>query len=241
MEEFIWLMCLCGHKKERAMSFFQKLFQTIKIFFKQVQAAWQLAHGVWKIYSLNGSVVSIFGGHLSVDPDAEAKAYHIAQALVKNNISVITGGGPGIMKAANCGAYEADKQSVKTMGIMVKNFAEGINVCAKKSVITVNYLATRKWLLIDYSIGFVIFPGGIGTMNEFSDLLTLMWARHQSRVPIVLMGTTFWEPFLQWFYEAQRLNLIDKEVSSYFVVTDDPNVAVKYLIESCVANKACKL
>lgn len=216
------------------MSFFKKLFTTIKVFFKQVKAAWQLARGAWKIYGLNDPVVSIFGGHLSVDPDAEEKAYQIAAALVKHNISVITGGGPGIMKAANCGAYEADKKHIKTMGIMVKNFVEGINVCAKKSVITVNYLATRKWLLMDYSIGFVIFPGGTGTLNEFSDLLTLIWARHQSRVPIVLMGVNFWEPFLRWFYEAQRLNLIDKEISSYFVVTDDVNVAIKYLVESCI-------
>lgn len=206
-----------------------------------MQAAWQLARGVWKIYGLNGPVVSIFGGHLVPDPDYAKKAYDIAQALVKNNISVITGGGPGIMQAANCGAYDANRTEVKTMGIMVKNFAEGVNFCAKNSMIMVNYLSTRKWLLLDYSIGFVIFPGGIGTVDEFSELLTLIWARHQNRAPIVLIGKIFWEPFLQWFYEAQRLNLIDKEVSSYFVVTDDPNIAVKYLIESCVANKSCKL
>lgn len=223
------------------MFFLQKLSETLTIFCKQVRASWQLARGVWKIKGLNDPVVSIFGGHLAVDLDAEDKAYKIAAALVKNNISVITGGGPGIMKAANCGAYEANKKQNKTMGIMVKHFLEGINVCAKKSVITVNYFTTRKWLLMEYSIGFVIFPGGIGTMNEFSELLVLIWARHQGRVPIVLIGISFWEPFLQWFYEAQRLNLIDKEVSSYFVVTDDPNTAIKYLIESCVTNKTCAL
>lgn len=219
------------------MNFFKKIGKVIYAcggFFKSLG---QYARGLWHVYDLPKPIVTVFGGHhVSQEDEYARRAYQLASRLIEHSISVITGGGPGIMQAANCGVeYVKDRRGgARTLGIGVsylRGEEEGLNPCA--FVVMVDQLYTRKLLLIDYSIGFVVFPGGVGTINELSELLTLMDVGHIKRVPIVLIGTAFWQPFVDWVKLAQVRHLIHPEAIGFFTVTDDIDQAIEVLVRSC--------
>ncbi len=181
-------------------------------------------YGVWHISRLSHAPITVFGGaRLEHESIYMKKASELAQKLAYHGIPVLTGGGPGIMEAATCGALSTNRHYLTTLGISVKGLEIERNpgLC-KRNVIMMDSYAARKWLLIHYSIGFAIFPGGFGTLNELTELLTLVQTKLTSKAPIVLIGKDYWEPLMRWIYDyALKNNLIAKEDVELFTITDD--------------------
>ena len=215
------------------MEFFKKLWACITLTFYFFKVALQVVYGAWKIGKLPQPVVSIFGGarfereHLYVQ-----KARRMAHILVENNISVVTGGGPGIMEAASAGAAEYHNGFTRTMGIGVVNLKgeEGFNPYVKNSVLLDSFFA-RKYLLIYYSFGFIFFPGGYGTLDELFELLTLIQTGKVPEAPIILIGTEYWRFFFEWLKVAEREHEIDATNYQFITLTDDLDYALSIIIE----------
>lgn len=215
------------------MQFFKKSGQyigTIGHFFKVFL---QIIYGIWKVNKISDKLVTICGGtHLKSDSQYMQEAHELAHLLVSNNISVLTGGGPGIMEAASCGSIHDDSpMGAKTFGITVKGLEEKVvNPCIKDYYVTDEFFV-RKWLLINYSLGFVIFPGGFGTLDELAEILTLLQTNKLQKCPVILIGTKYWSNLLKWMDDALSYGLITKEHLTFFTVTDDIQVAFKLLME----------
>lgn len=192
----------------------------------------QLMRGAWKIARLPQPVVSVFGGtHLPADSKYAHWAEEIAARLSEYNISILTGGGTGIMEAANCGAF---RNKGSTMGIGVKGIPdeEFPNGCTDDSIL-VDDFAIRRHLLIQYSKAFVIFPGGFGTLDELAEVLVLIQLDKLPVMPVILMGESFWKPMLSWMHGSMKYKFIASNFSGYFIISDDVNRVVQRIIEHC--------
>lgn len=208
------------HKK----SFFATTKAYLKLTIHLFKVFWQLLRGIWCLSYLPSAPVTIFGGtHLAPDSIYLKKAHILARMLSQHSIPVLTGGGPGIMEAANCGAENKDKKVISTIGIGVKGLSEieGFNKCAK-TIIVMDYFFSRKWLLTSYSSGFAVFPGGFGTLDELTELLTLIKTKMRTKAPIVLIGIEYWKPFVDWlFHSALAHGLVSADDAALFTLTDD--------------------
>lgn len=182
----------------------------------------QIMWGVWRIAALERPIITIFGGaHFSEDNLYMQKAFSLAQRFVEGDISVVTGGGGGIMRAANCGADIKKIGKSTSLGIGVKELGEGRNPCVQE-YFELDYFFARKWLLTHYSKAFVVFPGGFGTLDELAEILTLIHTNKLQRVPIVLIGKEYWHYLMQWFFDAALVQgLVVKEDLDLFIVADD--------------------
>lgn len=205
------------------MFFFSRLWVCIGIFYRAFKVMLQVVYGAWRLSKMQKPFVSIFGGaRLSQESPYAEKANRLAQRLVENDITVLTGGGPGVMHAANCGAIiPKNNGKGKSVGIGVKDLNEGVNPCVQE-YFELDYFFARKWLLTNYSSAFVVFPGGFGTLDELAEVLTLIQTKKLVQVPIVLVGTSYWEPFLRWVkVNAVGSDLIAQKELSFFTITDD--------------------
>ncbi len=185
-------------------------------------------YAVWRLSRLQRPIISIFGGKRASENSLYAQqAYKAGQMLSKKNRSVITGGGPGIMESALCGARAENKNNKNiTLGIGVKGIdRDFVSACAQQMV-WLSTFGDRKELLIRYSSGFIIFPGGYGTIEELSQLINLIKLQRMPRVPIVLFGTEFWHHYVQWVKTSCKENLIAPEFCDLLIVTDDIEHAV---------------
>ena len=192
-------------------------------------------YGIWKITKLKHAPVTIFGGaRLKADSIYMQKARELAHKLADSGIPVLTGGGPGIMEAASCGATQTNKGVITSIGITVAGLAdnEPQSPCTPDVIVMDNYGA-RKWLLIHYSIGFAVFPGGFGTLDELTELLTLIQTKLRDKAPIVLIGKEYWQPIMDWIHNsALKDGLIAQEDVELFTITDDVDEAYKLLKEA---------
>ena len=194
-----------------------RMWFLIKSFINLAHVHIQLLRGIWRISGFPKPIISIFGGSRIKSDDIYAQGARIlAQRFVDHNISVITGGGPGIMEAANCGAMYTKKGKGRSIGIGVRDLEEVRNVCIKE-YIEFDYFFARKWLLTQYSAAFIFFPGGFGTLDELFEILTLIQTKKLVQHPIILVGSEFWHPLLEWiqrepihheFVKAQQTNLL---------------------------------
>ena len=141
----------------------------------------------------------------------------------------MTGGGPGIMEAANRGAFENGGRSV---GCNIRlPFEQKENPYLHRSV-TFEHFFVRKVLLVKYSYAFVIMPGGLGTLDEMFEALTLIQTAKIHDFPVILVGTEYWRGLAQWLRETcVREGTISEKDLDYFCVTDDPEVVVAHLSE----------
>src|SRR5579872_2511581 len=159
----------------------------------------QIIYGAWRVSKLPHPIVSIFGSAKLAQSDTYAKeANKLATLLSEAGISVLTGGGPGIMEAANCGIFKSKREkTIRSIGIIVRGLDEPRNMCVEE-YFELDYFFARKWLLTQYSSGFVVFPGGFGTLDELSEVLTLIQTNQLKPVPIVLIGKEYWHSFMEW-------------------------------------------
>ncbi len=180
-----------------------------------------------------GPCVTVFG---SARFTSEHRYYKMAEAvgaaIAKTGFTVMTGGGPGIMEAANKGAYEGGGASV---GCNIRLPQEQQPNPYMHDWVTLDYFFIRKFMLIKYSYAFVVLPGGWGTMDEMFETLTLVQTGMIHHFPVVLMGTEYYAPLIEYLDFMLREGTISPEDLNYVKLTDDPDEAVlhmeKYILQ----------
>jgi len=173
--------------------------------------------------------VSLFGGaRVARDHPYYEGARRLAAALAKAGFSVITGGGPGVMEAANKGAREAGGASI---GLNIKlPFEQKVNDHVETGL-QFDYFFVRKVMFVKYSCGFVGLPGGFGTLDEIFEAITLKQTGKMPDVPVVLYGRSFWEGMLEWLSdEPLRHGMISEDDLTLFRVTDSPDEVVEWML-----------
>jgi len=187
--------------------------------------SWYVMSAMRAICQLPGPIVTFFGGREAYHEGKYAIwATTLAQECVRNGLAVLSGGGPGIMAAANCGARQAVRQQgdkrIWTLGICVGGVdLDFRNTCAP--TVTVPYFFMRKWFLMSYASAIVVLPGGIGTLDELFELLNLIKARKQADIPVILMGVSYWHSLLEWYKHAVDYELIKEDYGHMLHTTDD--------------------
>jgi uncharacterized protein (TIGR00730 family) len=174
--------------------------------------------------------VSIFGSARTRPDDPMYKsAEFVASLFAKSGVPVITGGGPGIMEAANKGAFEAGGISIGC-NIELPHEQEPNKYLTRS--LDFKFFFVRKMMFMKYALGFVVFPGGYGTMDELFEALTLIQTDKVTDFPVVLFGTEYWGGLVAWL---QQRMLADGKISPgderLFTVTDDPYHAVRALMD----------
>ena len=179
-----------------------------------------------------GPCVSIFGSSRTKPEDPYYKmGQAVGEELVEHEFGVITGGGPGIMEAANKGAQEAGGVSVG-LNIVIPYEQDANPYVDQDKLIDFDFFFVRKVMFVKYAQGFIVLPGGYGTMDELFEALTLIQTGKSVRFPIVLMGTSFWGGMIDWLKEAVLdAGNISPDDTDLFQITDDPAEAVA-MIES---------
>jgi uncharacterized protein (TIGR00730 family) len=173
--------------------------------------------------------VSVFGSARS-KPDSPE--WHLAErvgaALARAGYGVITGGGPGVMEAANKGAAQAGGLSIG-LGIELP-FEQRLNDWVQIGI-DFRYFFARKTMFVKYASGFVVLPGGFGTMDELFEALTLVQTKKVTRFPVVLMGSAYWSGLLDW---VRTTMLTDGKIGpadlDLIFVTDEPDEAVRHIL-----------
>jgi uncharacterized protein (TIGR00730 family) len=159
-----------------------------------------------------------------------AAAEECGRKLVAAGYAVITGGGPGVMEAANKGASEAGGVSVG-LGIELP-FENGLNEWVDIGM-NFRYFFTRKTMFVKYAQGFVVMPGGFGTLDELFEALTLAQTRKVTSFPVVLFGTAYWGGLVDWLrntmLEDGKISAADLDM---FTVTDDVDEAISYIMKA---------
>lgn len=181
-----------------------------------------------------GPAVSVFGSARSRPGDGDYElGVQVGAALVDAGYAVITGGGPGSMEAANKGANEAGGTSVG-LGIELP-FEQGLNEYVHIGV-NFRYFFIRKTMFVKYAEGFVVLPGGFGTLDELFEAMTLVQTRKVTRFPIVLMGKDYWDGLLAWLRgPVQARGTISEHDVDLLHLTDDVTEAVAIIQESAKA------
>jgi len=181
-----------------------------------------------------GPAVSVFGSARTREDDpAHAIGVAIGRALVEAGYAVITGGGPGAMEAANRGACEAGGVSVG-LGIELP-FESGLNPYVDLGV-NFRYFFTRKTMFVKYAQGFIVLPGGFGTLDELFEALTLVQTQKVTSFPIVLIGTAYWGGLLAWLREvAVAQGTVSASDLDLIHLTDDVDDAVRIVTRGAAA------
>jgi uncharacterized protein (TIGR00730 family) len=177
-----------------------------------------------------GPAVTIFGSARTVQTDPQyAAARQTARQLAEAGFAVITGGGPGIMEAANRGALDGKGESV---GCNIElPFEQGMNEYVSTAV-NFHYFFVRKTMFMKYAEAFIIFPGGFGTMDELFEALTLIQTGKVRNFPVVLFGVSYWSGLLNWLRDTMLAEgKIKIEDLDRLVVTDSPDEAVRVIID----------
>jgi uncharacterized protein (TIGR00730 family) len=178
--------------------------------------------------------VSVFGSARSRQGSPEwDMAERLGAALAKAGYAVITGGGPGVMAAANKGAAEAQGLSVG-LGIELP-FEQGLNEWVDIGI-DFRYFFARKTMFVKYAQAFVVLPGGFGTLDELFEALTLVQTRKVTRFPVVLMGAAYWGGLIGWLRDTMlaegKIGTADLEL---LLMTDDVDRAVAHIVEADAA------
>ncbi|WP_183147871.1 LOG family protein [Chryseobacterium nematophagum] len=177
-----------------------------------------------------GPCVSIFGSaRLTPQSPYYEMAVEIAEKITKIGFGIITGGGPGIMEAGNKGAHNAQGQSI---GLNIDlPFEQHFNPYINKSYsMNFDYFFVRKVMFVKYSQGFIVMPGGFGTLDELTEAMTLIQTNKIGKFPIVLVGSEFWGGLLNWFKETllKEKMIAEKDLALYRVV-DTADEAVEHI------------
>jgi uncharacterized protein (TIGR00730 family) len=182
----------------------------------------------FELLSSVGPAVSIFGSARTKPDDPNYKmAVTLGRRCVEEGFAVITGGGPGIMEAANKGAAEAGGVSV---GLNIElPFEQKPNPFTKKQM-GFRYFFVRKVMFVKYAVAFICCPGGFGTLDEFFEALTLIQTKKIKPFPVFLVNSSYWRGMLSWLRDTMvNGNMISAEDLSLFHVRDDPEEVIREL------------
>ena len=178
-----------------------------------------------------GPAVSIFGSARTQPGYAYYElAVATARAVGKAGYAVITGGGGGIMAAANKGAAEA---GVKSIGLNIELPHEQRPNDYQNLSLHFRYFFCRKVMFLKYAHGFIVMPGGFGTMDEFFEALVLIQTLKQAYFPVICMGSDYWKGLLDWLKKVMldKHGYIDPPDMDVFALCDDPDEAVKIIVD----------
>ncbi|MDP2916934.1 MAG: TIGR00730 family Rossman fold protein [Dehalococcoidia bacterium] len=178
----------------------------------------------WRMFRIMGEMVEGFDKLTGIEPAISVygssrckpgqydyeKAREIARLLGQQGFNIITGGGPGAMEAANLGAMEA---GVKSVGLNIELPEQQICNAYTTFSITFHHFFVRKVMLVKYSTAFVIMPGGLGTLDELTEVLTLIQTKKMKPFPVILFNSKYWEGFLGWMKDIGL-------AQGYFLETD---------------------
>lgn len=221
---------------EQASTFDQRLLES------GADHEWQHADP-WRVLRIQGEfvagfdalsklpkAVTVFGSARTTPEDASYQlGVEVGRKLAEHSYAVITGGGPGIMEAANRGAYEAGGLSVG-LGIELPH-EQGLNEYVDLGL-NFRYFFARKTMFLKYSQAFICLPGGMGTMDEFFEVMCMVQTGKVTNYPIVLMGTEYWSGLLEWMDNTLAasgyINEGDREL---FLLTDDPDEALSHIMQ----------
>ena len=175
-----------------------------------------------------GRAVTIFGSARTIPGNPYyQKAEHLARLLAQKGFSVITGGGPGIMEAANKGAAEAGGTSV---GMNIRLPLEQTPNEYANVKLYHKYFFIRKVMFVKFAVAYVIMPGGFGTMDEFFEALTLIQTRRIKSFPVILMGSEYWKGLLDWLKDTMLAQgMIVQEDLDLIRIIDEPEEVVNYI------------
>lgn len=196
-----------------------------------------LIYGIWRMSRLPAPRVTFFGSaRFGADNQFYKAAGELALKCAAAHISIITGGGSGIMEAGACSITNTQQ----VLGIALEGlelFEERPHCIRERIVLPV--LSARKWLLMHYSQAFVIFPGGIGTLDEVSELLTLLYLKKMPHVPVIFFGSDYWKLIFDWIDTvAIPAGAISAEQRALFVVSDSVDECFNLLHQSCYKKTA---
>jgi hypothetical protein len=176
-----------------------------------------------------GPAVTIFGSARSVPGSKHYElAVATARAVGNAGFAVITGGGGGIMEAANKGAAEV---GVRSVGLNIDLPQEQTPNEFQNLSLHFRYFFCRKVMFLKYAHGFIVMPGGYGTLDEFSEALVLIQTLKQAHFPVICMGTEYWKGLIDWFKDVMlnKHNYIDGQDLKVFTMCDDPEEAAKII------------
>lgn len=190
----------------------------------------EFTEGFDKLRDLNFAI-SIFGSaRAESDNEYYKLATLIAEKLAAEGFSIITGGGGGIMEASNKGAF--GKEGVKSIGLNIELPLEQIPNRFQNVSLSYRYFFARKVMFVKHSMGYVCMPGGFGTLDEFFESLTLMQTMKIYPLPVVLVGSTYWQGLLDWMKDTLLSHgTISQEDFNYIKITDDPDEVVSIMVE----------
>ncbi len=213
---------------------------------KQKRWAESQAHSSWQIFKIMaefvdgfealariGPCISIFGSaRTKPDNPYYELTVEIARQLAQEGFGVISGGGPGIMEAANKGASLAGGKSV---GLNIGLPFEQHNnpYIDRDKTLNFDYFFVRKVMFVKYAQGFIMMPGGFGTMDEFFETITLVQTQKVARIPLVLVGSAFWSGLIDWvkIVMMEKESNIRQEDLDLFVILDKPDEVVSYILD----------
>ena len=189
----------------------------------------ELLRGFHGLYNL-GPAVTVFGSaRFKEDHPYYKLARAVGNELARAGFATLTGGGPGIMEAANRGAFEAGGTSYGLNIILPHEQAP--NPYVQKTV-EFHYFFTRKVCLVKYSCAFVVMPGGLGTLDELFEAATLIQCQKIGPFPLILMGKSFWKGMQTWGEHMMQQCVFDKNEIGFGRVTDSPREAVDLIVRS---------
>ncbi len=209
----------------------------------------------WRMFRIIGELVEGFDRLTGIEPavtiygsarpgvsdELYAQTEEIARKLGGLGFSIITGGGPGLMEAANKGALEA---GVTSVGLNIELPEEQVCNSYTTKSITFNHFFARKVMLVKYAIAFIIMPGGLGTLDELTEILTLMQTHKIKPFPVVLFDSKYWKGFLYWLRNSVLTrDFISEDDFNLLRVCDDPDEVIEavqewYVKQAVVGRKA---
>ena len=212
---------------------------------RQLRALLTTQEDIWRVFhimaefvegftmmSKQNNLVSIFGSaRLKSNSRYYKLAVQVARELVKQGFNVLTGGGPGIMEAANRGAQEQKGDSV---GVAIKLPTEqNVNPFIDRDRLQIfQHFFVRKVMFVKYAHGFVVLPGGFGTLDELFEAITLVQTQKTHKFPIVLIGSKFWNDLVDWIKTTLvKQKMISPNDIDIFYITDDPVKAAKIIAD----------
>jgi uncharacterized protein (TIGR00730 family) len=187
--------------------------------------------GFQKVLQIDRPAVSIFGSARTPEgTEPYVKARETARLFAEAGFAVVTGGGPGVMEAANRGCREGGGLSVG-FNITLPH-EQGVNPYCDIEM-TFKHFYARKTMFVKYASGFLALPGGFGTLDELFEALTLVQTRKVTSFPVIMMGVSFWSPLIDWIRDTLLASgKISPQDVGLVSLTDDPDEAVRLIVEA---------
>ncbi|MEY4767759.1 MAG: hypothetical protein RL637_398 [Pseudomonadota bacterium] len=188
----------------------------------------EFTEGFDKLANLNPAVAIFGSARLPPQHFYYQQTVEIATLLSQHGFAIITGGGPGIMEAANKGAYLYGQHSV---GLNIELPHEQIANQYQNLSLDFRYFFVRKVMFVRYALGYICMPGGFGTLDEFFEALTLMQTHKIRSLPLILFGTEFWGGLIDWIKQTLvQYHTIDAEDLNLITLTDDPQQVLEIML-----------